>query len=597
MRLSIDVETHDPYLNTHGPGSVRPDDGSRLLCVAVHAEGWDEAKVFRPNNHAEMGELYDLIHQCHTIVGSSIPYDLDWLINSQKIRAIYGKQIHDVALAESLLSLDSTSLDKMLAKYLGLGKEKSLLEEWAVKNELKGDFRQHLAQAPWPLLEDYAKGDVIYLQTLLDMLIDLLDDHGLVEVYDLERRLLPINTKMREAGVRVSEESRFAAFRDLYPELNDLHTKVVDDLGYINFNSSQQKGKAFMALGIEVPFTDKGNPSVTGDWLSANAGVHPAIGNLAEYLKMNTTIDRFINGQLLPFGEEKVAANGKITFPGQAIDGRLHTSFRSYKSRHGGTLTGRYASANPNLQNVQSPERYPVLGAACRRAFIPEEDCFWAKLDYSQIEYRVLGEYAAKAGCGDIVLRTYIDDPEADYHELIATLTGLKRVEAKTCNFSLAYGMGVAALAKKYGWDYTTAVETVTTFHERAPHLRLLASVLEEAAAENGYVRGYLGRKYWRPQDGRDYAITNYLIQGTAAYVLKQAIVALEERGLLYSSHSTLHLTVHDELDFSIKFGKQGEEVLREIAHVMSNSHQLEVPVVTDIGTGPNWAELEKWVA
>lgn len=269
-------------------------------------------------------------------------------------------------------------------------------------------------------------------------------------------------------------------------------------------------------------------------------------------------------------------------------------------------------SSQPNLQQV------PARGEdsmAIRSIFIPEQGQTWNKFDWSQIEYRLMVNDAAYHGFrgAEDVVNIYKTDSKADFHQIVAEMTGLDRSAAKTVNFGIAYGEGVKKLCRDLGLDENEGQKLLREYHRRAPFMRPLTSYwIDRAESEPFEIRTLLNRrrqfnKWGLERDGEfilfdhhvpgsqrafTYTALNARIQGSAADLMKKAMVDIWESGVI-DILGAPHLTVHDELDFSAPKGKAGKEALKEVKHLMETTVELLVPIVADHKAGKSWGEAE----
>jgi DNA polymerase-1 len=289
-------------------------------------------------------------------------------------------------------------------------------------------------------------------------------------------------------------------------------------------------------------------------------------------------------------------------------NGRVHSQFNQLKSEEGGTVTGRFSSSRPDLQFI--PTRTEEANQI-RAAFLPETGQSWGKLDYSQIEYRLIAHDAYSAGLNgaEEVVRRYNDDPTTDFHDVIAKMTGLNRASAKTINFGLAYGEGVTKLAGQLRLSIPDAEDMLRRYHSNAPFIRPLAKMMSGLAGTQGEIRTLMQRKRrfhsWsrRQPNGELLVLDHYFpgsqraflhkalnarIQGGAADIMKLAMVRIYKCGVLAVT-GVPHMTVHDELDLSIPRTKAGKEALQEVRRQMEEVVAHSVPLKVDVGVGKNW--------
>ena len=298
----------------------------------------------------------------------------------------------------------------------------------------------------------------------------------------------------------------------------------------------------------------------------------------------------------------------------------MHSHINQIRGDDGGTVSGRFSMNNPNLQQI--PARDPEIGPLIRSLFLPEEGEQWASIDYSQQEPRILVHYAHVYGKSrGIALRgveefvtSYRNDPNMDFHTMVAEMADIPRKQAKTINLGMMYGMGVAKLADQLDIEASEAKGLVKQYHDRVPFVKALMNGVTERLnekASGGAISSILGRKcrfnLWEP-DSFDmtkampyqeavleygdtcrlkraftYKALNRLIQASAADMTKKAMVDLYKQGYLPM------LQVHDELCMSVKT----KEEAKTIANIMINAVPLEIPSKCDVEVGPSWGEAE----
>jgi DNA polymerase I-like protein with 3'-5' exonuclease and polymerase domains len=350
--------------------------------------------------------------------------------------------------------------------------------------------------------------------------------------------------------------------------------------------------QAFDKLSIQYPRTAQGAPSFTKSFLDTHD--HPMAKMIVEARELNKTHGTFLEPYLKH----------------SAADGRIHTHFNQMRNEDGGTVTGRLSAANPNLQQV--PARHEVIGPLVRGLFLPEEGQLWAANDFSSQEPRLLVHYATLLDLpgAEKMAQAYRDDPNTDFHQMVADMAGIKRKAAKTIGLGLMYGMGKQKLANSLELPLDEASELIATFHQKVPFLRgTVDAVMKriEHPASGGAIRTLLGRKcrfpLWEPVEwgvnkalpyeqaiieyGRrikragTYKGLNRLIQGSAADQTKAGMVALSKAGF------DIRLQVHDEIALSVRNRDEAVEASR----IMANAVTLEVPSRVDVEVGPSWGE------
>jgi len=449
----------------------------------------------------------------------------------------------------------------------------------------------------------YAEQDALMTLKLWDRLKTEISSQDLTHIFNLETSLIPLMVKMRARGVRVDLDKADIARQGLRSKVQDLKTLIKHKTGVdIEPWAAASVQKVFDALNLQYPKTEAGAPSFTKQYLNA----HPhemcqAIVQLREFDKADST---FIDSILR---HEK--------------NGRIHTEFHQLRSDDGGTVTGRFSSSSPNLQQI--PARDPDIKKLIRGLFIPEEGQMWGSFDYSSQEPRLLVHFAAsmpdsmRSPVVDTIVEEY-HKGDVDLHQMVADIAGITRKQAKVVNLGIMYGMGVGKLAAQLGVSDAEAKSIIEEHQTKVPFVKQLATVASNQAEKNGQIRTILGRlcrfHLWEPRTfgynkplpleeakkeygtlGNNlrraftYKALNKLIQGSAADQTKKAMADCYAEGLVPL------LTVHDELCFSVESGEQAER----IKEIMESGLPLKIPSKVDVdiphmrGLPNNWGEVE----
>lgn len=584
--IAIDVETKDPDLTAMGIGVRR--DGA-LAGIAV---GTTDAQWYFPVGHS-VGKNFDcdavlrwarheLTRPGQPKVGANLLYDLDYLYD-------YGVEVagpfYDVQNAEPLLNENarSYSLETLAQKYLQEGKQKNDMHEWSQLAYGGALNRQgaNIYRCPPELVGPYAMSDVRLPLLILERQRALLESEKLTELFDIETRLIPLLLAMRRRGVPINQSGAEQIEQRMAAEI----VLLEKELAGINVNSGKELAEYCDREGIEYPRTDKGSPSFQAEWLRMHG--HPKIHAVSELRKLYKARGTFIQGYLLKYG----------------IDGRIHASFNQLRSDSYGTVSGRFSSSNPNLQNI--PSRDEIIGPLIRSLFLPEPDEDWYRLDWSQIEFRLLVHYGRGDGSRDAI-KAFQEDPTTDFHawvqELIWPGKPQMRKPAKNINFGLVYGMSAKTLAAHLGMKLLDAQPLFDVYHSSLPFVKMTYDAASEFAQDRGYISTILGRKRrfteWELDRFGDerraftHKALNALLQGSAADLMKKAMVQIWESGVCDTLGAPL-LTVHDELDWSVPRTKAGKEAIEEVHYIMQNCHQLRVPIIADVEHGPSWGECK----
>ena len=596
-QIAVDLETYDPNLTTLGPGWARND--GYIVGVAVAAgDYYGYFPIRHQNGHnldpkMTMRWLQRQMATPHIDkIMHNATYDAGWL-RAEGVN-IEGRII-DTMITGAIVDENrwSYSLNNLGKDYVDMRKDERLLR--AAAKEWGFDPKSEMWRLPPKYVGGYAEQDAVLTLKLWERLRIELDQQDLWNIWNLETSLIPLMVEMRARGVRVDLDGAEKAQVMLRQRTKDLRALIKDKSGVdIDPWASASVAKMFDALNLEYPKTEKGAPSFTKQYLNA----HPhelcrALVKLREFDKADGT---FIE-----------------TIMRHEHKGRIHTEFHQLRSDDGGTVTGRFSSSSPNLQQI--PARDPEIKAMIRGLFIPEEGCRWGSYDYSSQEPRLLVHWAASLPEGmrhsmvdDIVRRYHTEN--VDLHQMVADLAGISRKQAKVVNLGIMYGMGKAKLANQLGISTEEAEALLATHHERVPFVKGLAEVASQQAEKYGSIRTLLGRKcrfhLWEPKFGYNkplpleearkeyglalrraftYKALNKLIQGSAADQNKQAMADCHREGLVPM------LTVHDELCFSV----ESDEQSARITDIMENGlgHVLKVPSKVDVALTSNWGEVD----
>lgn len=592
--LGVDTETKDPKLIDLGPGVYRKDgfivgasfsDGEKSIYLDVAHPDTDPREA---EYHWQLiKQLCDLPNEK---VGANILYDMDWL-NSYGVR-LNGK-VHDIQFAEPLLDEYKHSYKLAeLAKTYGLQEKANyILENYCDAHNLKGNPHSHIWEMPKEIVRRYAEIDAYLPVQILKQQLLALEQQGLMEVYNIEIGLLPLLLQMRVQGVRIDKPLFKKTARAVADKLFDLQGELYEWAGKeFNIGSSAQLAKLFDAHGIRYPYREPtelmrskglaGNPQIDKAFLKELSTINPIAHKILQYRHYDTVINMF----LLPYMDFMV-------------EDRIHGQFHPLRSDEYGAVSGRFSASKPNLQQVSAQQDDdfsdgdPVLqGQIIRRLFIPEEGCQWAKLDYSQVEYRIAAHYAIGPG-SDELREKYCTDPHTDYHKRIEELTGFDRRTSKRLNFGASYGMGYKTAAKNFGWTYEEAEMFLEGYHRAAPYLKLTRNAVISKAERKGFIFTLLGRRARMHPSRKSHSMYNRLIQGTAADIMKKAMVDSYNKGLFKVLMP--HITVHDEIDVSVPDSKEAQEALAELKYTMENCVKLRVPLIADCHVAHNWAEAD----
>jgi len=617
--IAVDVETRDPNLINLGPGWSRKD--GNLIGIAVAASEWSAYLPIAHEGGGNMAKdivlrwLQDQLNHGMSVVFHNAQYDLGWLL-TEGIE-VKGK-ILDTMIAAPLLDENrfSYSLNALGATYLGQRKAEDELRRAAHQHGV--DAKGEMWKLPAERVAEYAEMDASLTLRLWHVLHKKLIEDDCERILDVELSLLPMIFEMRRRGVRVDVSKAEQTKTFLEDKEKKLLQEIKDETDiHLEPWNAKSLAMVFDSLGLGYQRTEKSDaPSFTKHFLKTHD--HPIahkILEVREYNKANTTfVDTILNHQ---------------------HDGRIHCQFNQLRSDEGGTVSGRFSSSHPNLQQV--PSRHFEIKSLIRGLFIPEEGCQWGSFDYSAQEPRWLMHYASltPATRDNEKVQEIVDlyqKDDLDFHQLVADMANVERNHAKTINLGIMYGMGIGKLAQTLGdIPFEEAKSLRNEYDEKVPFIRGLASSVMDTASKRKEIRTLLGRKCrfpmrelkgyskerkapihvdrleerWRdvlntPVEDRDknwksldpdryqvafvYKALNRLIQASAADQTKQAMKDCMDRG-----HWPM-LTVHDELCFSI----ESDEQVEEIRSLMENcAPGLTIPSKVDVGLGENWGSAK----
>lgn len=585
--LGLDIETKDPNLLKKGPGVYRKD--GYILGVSIAAlNGFSEYYNLghydcSPSERAKnLAYLKDVLAGKAKKIGQFIMYDIDWLENGECKTPVNGDLV-SIDFAEALLdeTQQEYNLDFMGKKYLGISKEKTEIDLFCEQNNFKGDSRQWLWKMPYSLVRKYAQQDASLPLRIFEKQRPMLEEQNLMELLEIENRLIRPLLLMRKTGVLIDQEVRDRNGLILQNSIEEEEQALFAKYGPFNVNSSMQMAKLFKAEGLTIPTTEKGSPSINAFFFKRYESENELVRKIFNLKKDKTVLNNFIAGSHVEFVTD---------------DGLIHPQFFNLKNDSlgalKGTRSGRLSGANPNMQQQTAPSRDKRRGTMCREDFIPFPDCWWGKIDYEQIEYRFMAHFAVGPGSEEL-RAAYNTNPKIDYHQFIVDLTGLPRAMAKNLNFGIAFGMGASHMAEYFGWDIEYAREILNIYHTRAPYVRSTMALVERRARQRGYIKTFLQRRSRLVDPKKAYTMYCRLVQGSAADLMKMAMVKAYDAGIF--DILPPHLTVHDELDVSVPKTLVGVEAFRELHRIMETALILRVPILADPEIGDNWATVKSF--
>ena len=433
--------------------------------------------------------------------------------------------------------------------------------------------------------EDAAARYLAAMREIFREMNDKIEQFGMRKLYyEIELPLERVLAEMENAGCAVAPEELRTFGERLETRIRDLVDGIYQDAGAeFNINSPRQLGEVlFERLGLPAPKKTKTGYSTSAEVLERLRDEHPIIAHILEYRRLTKLKSTYVDG-LLAVVDTK--------------DNRIHTHFQQMV-----TATGRLSSTDPNLQNI--PVR-TELGRELRRMFVaPDKDHVLIDADYSQIELRVLAHISQdKHMIGAFVAGQDIHAATASkvYHLPLDEITSAMRSSCKAVNFGIVYGISDFSLAQDIGVSRKEAAEFIKTYLDSYPGIENYMSTIKQTAHEQGYVTTLFGRRRAVPDiDSKNFNVRsaaeriamNTPIQGTAADIIKIAMVRVRDRLKREGLESRLILQVHDELILEAPL-REKDAAAKILTEEMENAFKMDAPLVAEANCGASWYEAK----
>jgi len=589
--ISIDLETKDPDLIKMGSGSVTGRGDVTGIAVAV--KDWSG---YYPIAHEGGGNMdrtmvlkwFQAILKTPGVkIFHNAMYDVCWI---RHLGLTIRGRIIDTMIASALVDENQLryDLNNCSRRYTGKGKDEAAL--YAAAKEWGVDAKAEMYKLPALYVGAYAEKDAEITLALWHELKKQIELQDIGSIFQLELDLFPCLVDMRFLGVRVNQEQALNEKKTLLEQEKKLLTEVKKKTGIeVQIWAARSIAKVFDKLKLKYDRTIKTQaPSFTKNFLMHHP--NPIVKKIAQAREINKAHTTFID-----------------TILKHTHKGRIFAEINQLRGDNGGTVTGRFSYSNPNLQQV--PARNKDLGPRIRSLFLPEEGHTWGCFDYNQQEPRLVVHYAGLQNLYgvDSVLDAY-KAGNADFHHIVADMAQIPRIQAKTINLGLFYGMGKNKLQAELGVSKDKAEELFKQYHDKVPFVKQLMDSTMRRAQDSGKIRTLLGRlcrfHLWEPHQfgihkalshedalrehgpgirrAFTYKALNKLIQGSAADMTKKAMINLYREGIIP------HIQVHDELDISVKDDKQAKQIVQ----IMETAVDLEVPNKVDYESGKNWGDI-----
>ncbi len=618
--VAVDTETNDPGLR-EGVGSSWAWHDGFIAGISVAYRDVERKLVsfYVPINHPEtpcfdrnqaICWLDNLFHKTNVrIIFHNAPYDCGWIETDLGIKP--PQYIYDTCAMAVMVdeNKDSYSLDNLCSEY-GLPKKDETLLRDAVR--AYGGITKSIDltklviyRLPAQFADIYARQDAESTLLLFEELKHTLFEENTVEAFKLEMDLIPMTLAMRRRGIRIDIpfiEKKIVEFTTLRDRmLKDLNEKLETNITIDDIQSADRLEPYFEKLGFELPRTKTNKASFTKNWMLASSHWLPKA--VVDIEVLTGGIEKFLKTYLL----------------GYQHNGRLYPNINQFKSEMGGTRSFRFSMSEPPVQQspsdklAKSSETGAMVAKAFRQALLPEIGEQWGSIDISQQEYRLAVHFAYIGNYQDAskVREQYINNPNSDFHQICADMTGLSRRSAKDVNFAIVYGAGLDKFILMTGIERSKAIEILATYDSKFPFMKMISRDINKFAKENGYIElidnarchfslfeparyddiKYVGlplekaKDKWpneRLQRHGTHKAWNRKIQGSAARQIKLIMRECWRDGIIPL------LQMHDELAIS-----GDTELFDKVKHHMENDVTFSIPMITSLGFGANWSEAK----
>ncbi len=448
----------------------------------------------------------------------------------------------------------------------------------------KGKNQGNMRDLPPASVYEYACEDADVTLKLKNKLEKELDENNVRKLFEeIEMPLIPVLAYMERNGVRIDTEALKETSRHFTLRMKQIEEEVYQLAGTeFNIASPKQVGEV---LFDRLKIVEKAKKTKTGQYVTSEEvleslrGKHEVVGKILEHRGLKKLLGTYIDALPQLINPET---------------GRIHTSFNQTV-----TATGRLSSSNPNLQNI--PIRNED-GKEIRKAFIPDDGCIFFSADYSQIELRIMAHLSGDPHMIEAFQKgqdIHAATAAKIYKVPLEEVTREQRSKAKTANFGIIYGISVFGLAERLNVDRKEAKELIDGYFENYPHVKEYMDESIRIARERGYIETIFKRKRYLPDINsrnavvRGYAERNAInapIQGSAADIIKVAMVRIYQRFLKEGIQSKMILQVHDELNFSV-LPEEQEKVKQIVIEEMESAYKMKAPLLADSGWGQNWLE------
>jgi len=452
----------------------------------------------------------------------------------------------------------------------------------------RGKNQHTMAEVPVSEAAPYAAADAEVVLRLMPILQAEMEKVGATRLFnEIEMPLIEVLASMEREGIALNAPLLQEMSKDLAKRMAEMEDNIYKQTGYsFNINSTQQLSKAlFETLHLEPPDrrkkTASGHYSTSADVLEELRGQHPVVDLILEYRELAKLKSTYLDALPLEINPET---------------GRVHTSFSQT-----GSVTGRLASSEPNLQNIPTRSE---LGRLVRNGFVASEGNLLLSVDYSQIELRILAHMSGDEAMLEAFRQghdIHAATAAAIYGVPLQSVTKDMRRNGKTINFGLVYGMSPFGLSRSTNLTLAEAENFVKAYFQQFPGVKRYLDGMRRTAAQQGYVETLLGRRRYFPnlsaqaniniRNREEREAINAPIQGTAADIMKLAMIKLPPVLIREDCKARLLLQVHDELVLEVA-SEEIKPAARLVRKVMEEAYPLSIPLETEARSGTTWGNL-----
>ena len=626
------------------------EDRTEVL-AGLHNENCPFTKEEREAQAKKMISILKNPNVC--LIGANIIYDIGWWCYEYNMSTFDIKcSFVDCLQAESILNeFDIHSLETVSWKYLRYGKTKDRIEDWVHENiSTKGDFRKYLKDAPWDLLCEYVIGDAKNPVKIWRKQLTLLKQQDLCKRAKLEFDCILPTLEMTRTGMPIDVEQKKKNLALLSGAIEKLHKEFINkynlpnfrvtatrdianfcDLRNIPYNyqitltgfdgvkfrNGDETDRAYhkakqlvsnfrLVKGKPVAFVPKEMQERTCELLTEEGFIFNASPKMDK---------KFFDSKREAYSEIDLIANWKLAVGikskilGENYDRFLTKNFKGEdcvkpQFKITDTISFRYSSNMPNCQQVPSKGGFTANGVEfsfpklTRALFTASKGCVFGKIDYGQIEYRLICNIAC-GEAGKEVRRQYAENPHMDFHQYVVDLTGLSRKYAKNMSFGVSFGMGLPSMAESFGWTMEKAEEISEAYHRHMPFVAPTLALVGDVAKQRGYIKTVYGSHARLLDPKKSYTMLNRYTQGSGGECLKASIVQAYKEGIW--KELKVANTVHDELNMPYLEPTEEQMIaLYRMAEIMRTSvPNLRIPLEASPELGDNWAstkEVTEWI-